>query len=144
MEMELLIMGDGYDRSYSPSASSSPKRPRTEDGSSESGQGNARDSDTPVFTDQQHQPVKKRRTERRVPSVEARKAALRELNARRVSKGTRQTTDTNPPDAEKSKNKSRKSTKQKSPKEPRRLADHGELFTGRDRLDESEIEFVPS
>ncbi|KAH7417922.1 hypothetical protein BKA64DRAFT_738455 [Cadophora sp. MPI-SDFR-AT-0126] len=143
MEIELLDMVDGYDSSCGSSASSSPKRPRSVDRSTYSegdlqieGNGNTLED-----SDQQQQPVKRRRTERRVPSADIRRTALRELNDRRAAKATRQTYCTSPRVAQKSrKKKPRRSKKQKPTKEPRRLPDHGELMTGPERLEQSDVE----
>lgn len=139
--MQLLDMGDGYDGSHRRSASSSPKRPRATDGylSSEDEEQDSGDGNT--LDGNQQLPIKKRRTERRVPSAEARKAALRELNDKRVSKAARQTSDNNTEVTEKAK-KPKKPKKKKPKKELRRLPDHCELVMGAERLDDLDMEDV--
>ncbi|KAK0112772.1 hypothetical protein ONS95_014506 [Cadophora gregata] len=146
MEILLLEMVDGCDNSYSPSTSSSPKRPRSE-GSSEEGGGsqeNEGNGNGLEDADQQKLHVKRRRTERRVPSAEVRKAALRDLSDRRVSKASRQTRDIGPDVTTRPKKSKKSSQSKKRTKEPRRLPDRGELMTAPERLEELEVESAPT
>ena len=141
MEEELIRMGDSDDRSRSPSSSSSSKRPRSADDyelRDDEGQDDQGDNST---DDTEQQPFKKRRTERRVP---IRKAALKELNDRRAAKSTRVATAVaqkiKRPKRPKRPKKDKKEKKEKSAKQRHRLPDHGELVTGPERFDDSDLE----
>lgn len=142
MEIELLQMGGSYE-SRSTSGSSSPKRPRSPVSDAQS--------------EGEQQFVKKRRTGRRVPSVENRRAVLQKLTKKRASKIVNQTSDiargvtdekalkvAQPTgDTDPANTANVEKPKKKAKKEPRRIPDHGQLVTGPERLD-SDVEDATS
>ncbi|KAG4435009.1 hypothetical protein IFR05_009498 [Cadophora sp. M221] len=142
MEIQLLDMAGSYETSPLHSASSSPKRPRTaEDFESGNGEKQNNGGGSPLADAEEQMPAKKRRTERRVPSAETRKAALQRLNGIRAAKATRQTSDIATVVVTKAK-RTKKPKKEKLAKQPRRLPVDGELITGPERLDDSDMEPV--
>ncbi|CZT42282.1 uncharacterized protein RSE6_02143 [Rhynchosporium secalis] len=140
IERELLGIDDGCVKGQlDTSTSTSPKRSRTAEifKSSKADKQNDEEGNESCTS-----PTKKRRTEPRVPSVEIRKTALRELNDRRASKTARKAKVAQLKAAEKpaKPSESKKTKHKKSVKKPRRLPDNGELLLVQERLDESDIE----
>lgn len=139
LDLEILHLGEDNHFSSSPTvySQSSPKRfrsPHSVESDNNYIFGHcANDADGESDADfEEPLPKKRRRTSRRIPSVEAQSAALKELNGRRMSKEARKSTG----DETKSSKMYGKSQKQKK----KRRLPVGELVTVSERHWDSDVE----
>jgi hypothetical protein len=118
----------------------SPKRPRADAESNQADHHENHSLQADNWYDegfQEPEPKKQRQSNRQVPNVVARNAALQELNGQRASKSSREATDVQTTTTVK-KSKS-KTTKPSQKKSPRRLRVN-ELVTASERFDGSDEE----
>jgi hypothetical protein len=140
LDLEILHLGEDNRISLSASSQSSPKRARSADQDDEEGLGLfANDADGESEGRSEEPLPKRRRSERQMPAVETRIAALQELSGKRKSRAYRKSTRSQA----KSPRSHSKTEKPKKKKKTRRLPVN-ELVTLSERRGDTDIEAASS